>query len=201
MNPYPTVKWSFHFLVLAAACLGAFGAFSNSSALHAGPIDLGTPTARTPYDAYLQPMWDVLRNLAGNQPDVGVVEKFVQQGHSFRYSFNHDQPYRPQTPAETEATKSGDCKAKSLWLAAKMDCRKVRFVIGKAKQVSNMSHAWLIWDSPQGWLILDATLYSRPLSPERVSSDSFIPTYSYAPGGKYSHAIAAAAASKYADHL
>ena len=74
--------------------------------------------------------------------------------------------------------------------------------IGKAKKVSTMSHAWLIWQGPDGWLILDATNFSRPLNPERVSKSEFLPIYSYAPGGKYTHAMAGpAAGAKYGDHL
>jgi len=188
--------------IRAVIFLGLCALLSSALLVRAAALDLGAPCTRTPYDAYLGPVWEVFQRLGGDQPDRGVVEKLVQQGHAFRYYFNRDQPYKPQTPAETESSRSGDCKAKSLWLASKMGTRKVRFVIGKAKQVSNMSHAWLIWESPEGWLILDATLFSRPLNPERVSSDSFIPTYSYSSGGKYAHTMGAAqGGGKYADHL
>src|SRR5690348_623601 len=112
---------------------------------HSGGLDLGSPASRTPYDPYLDPMWSVLRKLGGNQPDRSTVEKLVREGRAFRYVFRNDQPYVPQAPDVTESTKSGDCKAKSLWLASKLDSRNVRFVIGKARAVSAISHAWLIW--------------------------------------------------------
>ena len=164
-------------------------------------LDLGSTTGKTPYDPYLSPMWSVFGRLGGEQPDPAQVEKWVSEGRAFRYSFSKSQPYVPQTPEQTEATRSGDCKAKSLWLANKMGSRKVRFVIGKAKRGSNLSHAWLIWNGPDGWLILDATMYSRSLDPDRVSQNEFIPIYSYAPGGKYAHARAAApTGAKYGDH-
>jgi len=183
-------------------CLALFIFAPLAPALRAATLDLGTPTSRTPYDAYMGPLWEVLQRLGSAQPDVGTVEKLIQEGHSFRYYFNRDQPYKPQTPSETESTRSGDCKAKSLWLASKMGTRKIRFVVGKAKQVSNMSHAWLIWEGPDGWLILDATLYSRPMDPDKTSPSEWVPTYSYAPGGKYAHAMAAGAAQKrYGDHM
>jgi hypothetical protein len=170
--------------------------------LRCGALDLGAPTSRTPYDSYLDTLWTVMRRLGSAQPDIDTVEKLVREGRGFRYVFKSDEPYRPQAPEQTESTRSGDCKAKSLWLASKMDTRKVRFVIGKAKQVANVSHAWLIWESPEGWLILDATLYSRPLDPDRLSVGTFIPKYSYSPAGKFSHAVAAApSAGKYGDHL
>jgi hypothetical protein len=165
-------------------------------------VDLGSSTSRTPYDPYMGPVFSVFGRLGGAQPDQAQVEQWVREGRAFRYSFNKSEPYRPQTPQETESSRAGDCKAKSLWLASKIDSRKVRYVIGKAKRVSNMSHAWLIWEGPDGWLILDATLYSRPLDPERVSSNEFLPIYSYAPSGKYAHARAGARGEgKYADHL
>lgn len=166
------------------------------------PLDLGSPTSRTPYDQYLGPMWDVLRKLGGGQPDVNVVEQLVREGRAFRYVYKKDQPYVPQTPAETEATKAGDCKAKALWLASKMDSRNVRFVIGKASAERSVSHAWLIWNGPQGWLILDATMFSKPLDPDRLSPTDYVPRFSYAPSGKYEHAMAAAVGGKkYGDHL
>ncbi len=169
---------------------------------HAYALDLGSPVGKTPYDQYLGPLWTVMGHLGGNQPDPAVVAKLVSEGRGFRYVFKKDQPYVPQTPEETESTHSGDCKAKALWLASKMDCRKVRFVIGKAKQGDSQSHAWLIWEAPDGWLILDATLYSRPMDPDKTSPSEWVPSYSYAPGGKYAHAMAAGAAQKrYGDHM
>ena len=165
-------------------------------------FDLGASTSRTPYDPYLGPVWSVFGRLGGTQPDPALVEQWVREGRAFRYSYSKSQPYVPQSPEQTESSKAGDCKAKSLWLANKMDSRKVRFVIGKVKGINNMSHAWLIWEGPEGWLILDATLYSRPLSPERISQNQFLPIYSYAPSGKYAHARAVpAAGAKYGDHL
>jgi hypothetical protein len=169
--------------------------------VQAGTLDLGTPTSRTPYDPYLTPMWTVLRNARGGQPDIATVEQLVRQGRSFRYVFKKDQPYTPQTPDVTESTRSGDCKAKAVWLASKMNSGKVRYVIGKAKMGANISHAWLIWEGPEGWLILDATNFSRPLSPQRVSPREFVPTYSYSPSTSYAHTVSGAArGEKDGDH-
>ncbi|HEY3899020.1 MAG TPA: hypothetical protein VGM54_10430 [Chthoniobacter sp.] len=167
----------------------------------AGSLDLGSPTSHTPYDQYLGPMWEVLHRLGGANPDMNAVDHLVAEGRAFRYSFNKEQPYCPQTPEVTESTKSGDCKAKALWLAAKLDTRNVRFVIGKASAERTMNHAWLIWEGPQGWLILDATMYSRPLQPERLLPTDYVATYSYSPTGRYAHAVVTSAGSKYGDHL
>lgn len=166
-----------------------------------GQVDLGSPASRTPYDQYLGPMWSVFGHLSG-KADMETAAQLVRQGRGFRYSYDKAQPYIPQTPEQTESSKSGDCKAKSLWLASKLNDRAVRFVIGKAKAGQSMSHAWLIWNGPEGWTILDATLYSTPLNPTRISPSQFVPIYSFAPGGKYAHAMAAAGPSaKNGDHL
>jgi hypothetical protein len=183
-------------------CLVCLRSCFYASAVLAGPLDMGTTTSHTPYDSYFGPVWDVLHHLSGAQPDSAVVEQLIREGHAFRYSYNQAQPYVPQTPSETEATKAGDCKAKSLWLASKMNCRSVRFVVGKARLASAMSHAWLIWQSPSGWLILDATNYSRSLDPGRLSPNEFIALYSYSPSGKFAHSVSGAErGEKYGDHL
>jgi hypothetical protein len=165
--------------------------------------DLGSPTGRTPYDGYLGPMRSVLGSLGSNKPSLDEVKQYVRTGKSFRYYMKD--PYVPQMPAETEATKAGDCKAKSLWVASKMDDRTVRYVIGKARAVSQISHAWLMWPSSAGWFILDATNYSSPLAANRVSRDEFMPMYSYSAGGKYAHTITTAPKAKpeakYGDHM
>ena len=140
----------------------------------------------------MSPVFSVFGRLGGSQPDPAQVEKWISEGRAFRYSFSKSQPYVPQSPDQTESSKSGDCKAKSLWLASKMDTRKVRFVIGKFKRGAAQSHAWLIWNARDGWLILDATMFSRSLDAGRVSQNEFIPIYSYAPGWEYTHGQAAA---------
>jgi hypothetical protein len=172
------------------------------SPLPAAEVDLGSPTGSTPYDGYLGPMRAVLTSLSGAKPPVNQVHGYVRTGRGFRY-FMKD-PYVPQTPAETEATKAGDCKAKSLWVASKMNDRSVRYVIGKARKVSNISHAWLLWPRPEGgWLILDATNFGSPLDPAKLSADEFMPIYSYTASGKFAHASGASATKtkRYGDHL
>lgn len=137
----------------------------------------------------------MLHKLDG-KADPGTVAQLVRRGRDFSYCYKKEQPFVPQTPEETESLKAGDCEAKALWLASKLNDRNVCFVVGKARLESHMSHAWLIWNGPAGWMILDATLYSSPLVPARLSPKEFIPTYSYAPSGKYSHHIAATGGAK-----
>jgi len=168
--------------------------------LWAAPVDLGTPIGRTPYDPYFGPVRTTLGGLGGAKPPLDSVRDYVKTAKGFRYYMKD--PYLPQTPEETETSKAGDCKAKSLWVAAKMGDKSVRFVVGKARRVSNMSHAWLLWAGPEGWLILDATNFSAPLDPNKLSTDEFIPLYSFTAGAKYIHnASVGSGQSKYGDHL
>jgi hypothetical protein len=164
--------------------------------------DLGTPTSKTPFDAYLGPMRATLSSLGSNHPEVPEVEGYVKTGRGFRYYMKN--PLVPQTPQETESSRAGDCKAKSLWVAYKMDDRTARFVVGRAHASSGMNHAWLLWKGPSGWLILDATLLSTPIDVNRVGPTEYVPRYSYSAGGKFIHAGAISAKPKgvvkYGDH-
>lgn len=192
-----------HFPHFTAWMLAILATCMAGGDLRAGaPFDPGKPTSSTPYDGYLGPMRVVFSHLGNNDPDLATVTSLVREGKGFRYYFNSAQPYEPQSPEVTEKIHAGDCKAKSLWLAYKMDSHDVRYVIGKARAVSTIAHAWLVWKGPDGWLILDATNFSTPLVPERLSPSEFIPMYSYTATGKYLHSIMNAGPSqKYGDHL
>ena len=164
--------------------------------------DLGKPISSTPYDRYFGPVRTTMHELGSNHPPMSTVEQYVRTGRSFRYYMRD--PYLPQTPAETDATHAGDCKAKSLWVASKMDDQTLHFVVGKARAESGMNHAWLLWKDTTGWWILDATKFSAPLDLSRLGPDEFIPLYSYTAHGEFVHAAAFARKrqmeAKYGDH-
>lgn len=182
-------------LVVILALVSATSTFAPAQ-------DLGERTSSTPYDKYFGRIRAILAELGSNEPSLELVQELVKTGRAFRYVMKD--PYVPQTPTETEQTRAGDCKAKSLWVAHKMDDRKVHFVVGRVKSVSGMSHAWLLWKGPAGWMVLDATMYSRPLEVTRLGPNEFTPLYSYTAGGKFIHAAAGArkkVESKYGDHV
>jgi len=160
--------------------------------------DMGRSTGSTPYDKYFDRVFSTLSSLSSNDAPLDQVNEYMKTGRGFRYYMKT--PYIPQTPQETESSRSGDCKAKSLWVAYKMDDRKVRFVVGRIKSVTNMSHAWLIWKGPTGWMVLDPTFYSRPLDMARLGPGEFTMLYSYTGGGKFVHGAPKKAESKYGDH-
>jgi hypothetical protein len=148
-------------------------------------VDLGSPAAGTPYDPYMTPVKHVLTHLTAEENSMDRVRSLMHEGRSFRYSFTS--PYVAATPDVTAATRSGDCKAKALWLADQLNDENVRFVIGKARRASQMSHAWLMWEHDNHWWILDCTNNWEPVQADRVSSNQYIPYYSFAKNGEFRH--------------
>ncbi len=148
-------------------------------------LDLGLPADATPYDPYMSPVKEVLTHLSSDDASMERVRSLMREGRAFRYSFTS--PYVAATPDVTATTRSGDCKAKALWLADELNDQSVRFVIGKARRSSRMSHAWLMWQHDNRWWILDCTNNSFPIPADRVSSNQYIPYYSFAKNGEYRH--------------
>jgi len=162
-------------LLLALSC----------SLLTASP---GLPPGRrasTPYDRYMAPVHRVLRSLNGQPPSFEKVAALTRKGYNFRYVY--DEPYVAPLPQVTEARRAGDCKAKSLWLANAMNDPSVRYVIGKARRTSKISHAWLMWKYKGQWWILDPTNTPKPIPAASASPDEYIVFYTYDRNGSYKH--------------
>jgi len=147
-------------------------------------LDLGSRASNTPYDPYMSPVKQVLTHLS-SETSMSRVRQLMVEGREFRYSFTS--PYVAATPDVTAATRSGDCKAKALWLADQLNDQSIRFVIGKARRTSQMSHAWLLWQHANRWYILDCTNNYYPVPADRVSSNQYIPYYSFDKNGEYRH--------------
>ena len=157
--------------------------FSQSGAL-AG-IDMGFPAGYTPYDRYMSPVRQVLCSLHRHTTDLNRVQSLLSVGRNFRYSYTD--PYTAALPSVTARTQTGDCKAKSLWLMDQLGDSNMRYVIGKARATSKISHAWLMWNDGSSWWILDPTNASRPIPAESARRDEYIPLYSWAKDGSYRH--------------
>jgi hypothetical protein len=152
-------------------------------------VDLGTPAPASPYEPYMQPVKQVLCSLTSTGSSMDRVKELMREGRSFRYSFT--EPYVAQMPEATARTRTGDCKAKSLWIASEIgDRNNVRYVIGKARRTSKISHAWIIWNDGGRWWILDPTNTSRPIAADSVSKNEYIPMYSYDSRRCYRHSAA-----------
>ncbi len=170
--------------LLAAIALGFVAAFNAAAA----PVDLGAIASSTPYDAYMRPVRQVLGRIHGNSASMERVRQLMLTGRNFRYTFT--EPYVASLPHVTESRRAGDCKDKALWLAERMGDQNVRFVVGKARSVSNMSHAWLMWKHEGRWWILDCTNNSRPIAADTIRRDEYLPIYSWSKRGVYHHASA-----------
>lgn len=160
-------------------------ALAAQVAATAAPVDLGTDAGFTPYDAYMRPVRQVLGGLEGEKASMDRVRSLMREGRNFRYAFT--QPYVASLPEVTETKRKGDCKDKALWLANRMGDENVRFVVGKARRTSKMSHAWLLWENEGRWWILDCTNNYRPIAVDTVSRNEYIPLYSWAKEGVYRH--------------
>jgi hypothetical protein len=159
--------------------------FASFGASFARPVDLGFAASATPYEQFMKPVKDVLSDLDGREYDFNRIRKLLKIGRSFRYSFT--EPYVAALPERTAALRSGDCKAKSLWLIDQLNDRSVRFVIGKVRMNSPMSHAWVMWNDGSLWWILDPTNKREPIRADRVSSGEYVPFYSYGKDGARLH--------------
>jgi hypothetical protein len=166
-----------------------FAALTLLSAAAVAPaaVDLGTPASASPYEPYMRPVKQVLGSLNSSGVSMDRVRELMREGRSFRYSFT--EPYVAQLPETTARTRTGDCKAKSLWIADQMgDRNNTRYVIGKARRTSKISHAWIMWNDGTRWWILDPTNTSRPIAADSVSKSEYIPLYSYDSRRCYRHA-------------
>ena len=62
-----------------------------------------------------------------------------------------------------------------------------RFVIGKMKRGSRISHAWVMWQGEGRWWILDCTMNARAIPADSVSPDAYVPLYSYSKNTAFRH--------------
>jgi hypothetical protein len=161
-------------LLLITTKLATFAAF-----------DVGAPSDSTPYDRYMTPVRTVLSSLGSQKPTMEQVKKLMIQGRNFRYRMEN--PYVAAMPEKTARTRSGDCKDKALWLCNQLGDSDLRFVIGKTEAGIRISHAWVMWHNEGRWWLLDCTLRRAPIPAEEISSDRYIPLYSYGKDATYRH--------------
>lgn len=159
---------------------------TSATATFAIPVDLGSTAGYTPYDAYMRPVKRILSSVPNQKAGMDRVAELMREGRSFRYI--HSDPYNPTLPAETARRRSGDCKDKALWLCDQLQDSSARFVIGKMKRSSRISHAWVMWQTEGRWFILDCTLSWKPIPMDTVAKGDYVPLYSYAKTGTYRHA-------------
>ena len=157
-----------------------------ASALPPGGRELALqPTTFTPYDRYLGSVRAVISNLELHEATKALTARLMKEGRRFKYCVSD--PYRADLPALTAARQAGDCKSKALWLYDNLGDSNALFVIGKAEKRAKNSHAWVYWRNDERWWILDCTERSDPIAADSVSSDRYVPYYSFGRSGAYRH--------------
>ena len=144
------------------------------------------PTTSTPYDYYFGSVRAVIATLEPQRTTMADACHLMKVGYSFRYVTRD--PYRPDPPKLTEAQQAGDCKSKALWLFDNLADSNALLTIGKAEKNSRTSHAWVYWRNGGRWWILDCTDRLDPIAADSVSSDRYIPYYSFGKTGTFRHA-------------
>lgn len=143
------------------------------------------PTTSTPYDRYFGSVRAVIASLEPQRTTMAEACHLMKVGYSFRYVTRD--PYKPDPPKLTEAQRAGDCKSKALWLFDNLSDHNALLTIGKAEKNSRTSHAWIYWRSGGRWWILDCTDRLDPIAADSVSSDRYIPYYSFGKTGTFRH--------------
>ncbi len=143
------------------------------------------PTTSTPYDRYFGSLRAVMATLEPQRATMAQACHLMKVGYSFQYVTRD--PYRPDPPKLTEAQRAGDCKSKALWLYDNLADAGALFVIGKAEKNARTSHAWVYWRHGGRWWILDCTDRIDPIAADSVSSDRYVPYYSFGKSGAYRH--------------
>jgi hypothetical protein len=154
--------------------------------LPAGAQDLELQlTTSTPYDRFFGSVRSVIGSLDPQRATMAKACHLMKVGYSFQYASRD--PYRPDPPRLTEAQHAGDCKSKALWLYDNLADAGALFTIGKVERNSRTSHAWVYWRHGERWWILDCTDRSDPIAADSVSSDRYVPYYSFGKNGTYRH--------------
>jgi hypothetical protein len=127
----------------------------------------------------------VLASVDGESSSMLLACELMRKGRRFRYVM--EDPYRANPPAVTARTHAGDCKSKALWLYRHLGDGNALYVIGKAQRRASNSHAWVYWRHRDRWWILDPTNRINPIAADSVSSDRYVPYYSYGKAGAFRH--------------
>jgi len=143
------------------------------------------PAVFTPYDRYMDTVRAVLASVDGESSSMLLACELMRKGRRFRYVL--EDPYRANPPAVTARKHAGDCKSKALWLYRNLGDGNALYVIGKAQRRAANSHAWVYWRHRDRWWILDPTNRSNPIAADSVSSDRYVPYYSYGKAGAFRH--------------
>lgn len=185
-SPAKTAPTPLAALPVVPRAIPTFRTFTTRGTLPAGGRDLALqPTTFTPYDRYLGTVRTVINNLAPQPANMVLAARLMKEGRRMNYCMSD--PYRADPPAVTAARRAGDCKSKALWLYDQLGDSNALFVIGKVQRRARTSHAWVYWRYADRWWILDCTERTDPIAADSVSSDRYVPYYSFGKTGTFRH--------------
>ena len=145
------------------------------------------PAAYTPYDRYSGTVRTVIDRLDRRAATMPRAKALMGEAHDFRYRTSH--PYFATLPETTATTRSGDCKAKALWLYDQLGDSSALYVIGKTFKGAKSNHAWVYWRCDARWWILDPTNRSTPVLAAGLPDDRYVPYYSFGKQGVFRHRV------------
>ena len=142
---------------------------------------------KTPYDRQMtriRPVLSTTSNGPKHEISLSEVNHWIESLRAIPYAFSMEW----KTPAEVESAPAADCKGKAVALYDLMHAHgadNLRLVIGRRTWVSQKTHAWLEWTTPNGVYVLDPTINWSALRAEHLGGTSYIPLYAYAGDQKY----------------
>lgn len=148
----------------------------------------------TPYDRQMTRIRPILVSKPAHstqQVSLALVNEWMGDLRDIPYAYHIEW----KTPAEVNSREPADCKGKAVALYERMQsygAKNVRLVIGKRAPTSRVTHAWLVWETPQGTYVLDPTFNWSACRSEEISDQSYVPYYAYAGTKKYRASAAAA---------
>ena len=164
-------------LAATLVCLSTASCFASSMFL---TVDA------TPYDRQMSRIRPILvaKNAASEQVSIALVNHWMEDLRDIPYGYHLEW----KTPDEVQSRMPADCKGKAVALYQRMHAhgaKNVRLVIGKRAPTSQMTHAWLVWETEAGSYVLDPTFNWMAARSEQVGEQAYVPLYAYAGDQKF----------------
>ena len=169
--------------------VGLIASFIIASSPGTSLAEDGRIIAHTPFDQKMASA-GVLDPSFYSSGDNRSPERLFAECRSFRYSKDRGRDHW-QSPAETQARRSGDCEDKAIWIFSHLQNQgfsDVRFVIGRYRNFKGGLHVWVTYRGSDGGVyILDPAMQRRIWRTADFSSDFYHPLFSFDGTHRYSH--------------
>lgn len=128
-----------------------------------------------------------LAHLDGPNASMQTACALMKQAAAFDYpkGKSEDAERLPANPAVTEATRSGDCKDRAWWLAARLNDSDIILAAGKLTATDKEDHAWLFWKKDGQLWVLDPIFFTMPVLASRVPPKYYVVSKLYTKYGTF----------------